>query len=321
MKKTCALILAVLLLATAAACGGSKPAPTSPPASPGTSTPSPDGGEGLTITDMKGRTRTLEKPVERIVVLTAADCEILFALGAGDKVVARGEYCDYPAEALELPAVSSGSETNIEQIIALNPDVVIMSTMDQTLDQIESIENAGIPVLTTNAQTIDGVYEAIAMIGQVVGRNQEAENLIQYMKDAFAELVAKVPQAEKKPTIYVEVSPLRYGLWAAGKGTFVNELAEMLGAENIFADIDQWGEVSEEQVIQRDPDFIVTTTMSFEGDTDPIEEILSRPGWSGIKAIANGKVFNADGYEIIRPGPRLVDAARQLYDFLYGDAA
>ncbi|NLM84944.1 MAG: ABC transporter substrate-binding protein [Clostridiales bacterium] len=307
MKKICALLIATLLLASFAACkGGGTKAPPAP--------------EGRTVTDMTGRTVTLPEQVERIVVLTAGDCEILYALGAGDRIVGRGEYCDYPADVLDVPSVQSGYDTNVEQIVALKPDVVVMSTMAQTNEHIESIEKVGIPVVVTEAPNLGGVYEAIALLGQVVGKTSEADALIQSMKDAFAALKAKVPQLDKKPAVYFEVSPLQYGLWAAGSGTFMDELGNMLGAENIFADLTGWVQVSEEQVIQRNPDFIVTTTMSYEGSPDPIEEIKSRAGWENITAVASGRILNADNDEITRPGPRLADAARQLFELLYGGA-
>ena len=90
--------------------------------------------QGRTVTDMKGRDIVLNEDVTRVVALTAADCEILYAIGAGDVLVGRGEYCDYPEAALSLPAVQSGAGTNIEQIIALTPQVVFMDTMAQSVE-------------------------------------------------------------------------------------------------------------------------------------------------------------------------------------------
>ena len=87
----------------------------------------------------------------KIVALTAADCEILYAIGAGDTLVGRGEYCDYPAPVADVPAVQSGAETNIEQIISLRPQVLLMSTMDQTEEQVSQLDTAGISVVVSNA--------------------------------------------------------------------------------------------------------------------------------------------------------------------------
>ena len=120
---------------------------------------------GVTVTDMMGREVTLTQPATRIVALTASDCEILCALGAEDTLVGRGEYCDYPESILDVPAVQSGAETNIEQIIALEPQVVLMSAMAQDKDQVDTLEQAGIQVVVSNAQDIAGVYTAIRLIG------------------------------------------------------------------------------------------------------------------------------------------------------------
>ena len=128
-----------------------------------------------------------------------------------------------------------------------------------------------------------------------------------------AEIAAKSEKSDK--TIYFEVSPLQWGLWTAGSGTFMDELATMCGVTNAFADISGWQSISEEQVIERNPDYIVS--IAGMGDT-AVEEILGRDGWGDISAVKNGSVYNADSNAISRPGPRLKDAAIELYDFING---
>jgi iron complex transport system substrate-binding protein len=108
---------------------------------------------GLTVTDMTGREIALDGPASKIVALTASDVEIIYALGAGDLLVGRGEYCDYPAEVLDKPVVKSGAETNLEEILALQPDVVLMATMAQTEDQVNALEQAGVRVIVSDAPT------------------------------------------------------------------------------------------------------------------------------------------------------------------------
>ena len=295
-------------------------APTEAPVSTETPTatfaPTPE-STAIAVTDMAGRAVTLDAPAEKIVALTAADCEILYAIGAGDKLVGRGEYCNYPQDILSVPTVQSGNETNIEQIIALQPQLVILSIMAQTKEQVSALEAAGIKVFASDAQNIEGVYEGIALIGQLVGKSAEAEVVVGQMKASFADITAKVTGNGEK-TVYFEVSPLQYGLWTAGKGTFMDEIATMLGLKNAFADVTGWGEVSEEQVIERNPDYIVTVAMYFGEGTTPVEEILSRKGWENMEAIKNSAVYNADSNEISFPGPRLVNAAEKLYAFVYG---
>ena len=229
----------------------------------------------------------------------------------------RGEYCDYPEECLALPVVNSGAETNIEQILALQPDVVIMDTMAQTTEQVEALQNAGVSVVVTREAGIEGVYEAIKLIAAVTGREAEGAQVIQGMKDAFASLT----RVGEGKTIYFEVSPLQWGLWTAGAGTFMDEIAGMLGLTNAFADVQGWAGISEEQLLSRDPDYIVTTTMYYGEGPTPVEEIMGRDGWAGLKAIQAGQVFNADSNAITRPGPRLADAALALYQFIVDHGA
>lgn len=273
----------------------------------------------VTVTDMAGREIALDAPATKVVALTASDCEILAALGAEDTLVGRGEYCDYPESILEVPAVQSGADTNLEQIIALEPQVVIMAKMAQTEEQVAALEEAGIRVVVSDAQDIEGVYTAIRLIGALVGRNDEAEVMVADMQSAFADIAAKSENTGK--TVYFEVSPLQWGLWTAGKGTFMDELATLCGLTNAFADVEGWAEISEEQVLERDPDYIVTISMYYGEGPIPVEEIKSRAGWEGLKAVQNDAILNADSNEISRPGPRLKDAAETLYQFVSGDEA
>lgn len=339
LKKILALLLAVCLLLGVTACAktqtpdapqdaDSQPVESENKTEENGKTETPEVPEdkaepepeqtGVTVTDMTGREITLDAPAERIVALTAADCEIVYALGAGDKLVGRGEYCDYPAEVYDVPSVQSGYETNIEQILALEPQVLLMATMDQTTEQVEQLENAGIHVVVSDAQDIEGTYTAIRMIGALLGKDAEAETLCAGMQQLFADLAEK-STGDGTQTVYFEVSPLEYGLWTAGKNTFMDEAAQMLGLKNCFDDVEGWGEVSEEQVLERNPDFIVTISMYFGEGPTPEEEIASRAGWENVTAVKNGKILNLPNNELSRPGPRLADGVQALYDFAYGE--
>ena len=286
-KKTLALLLAALLM-LAVCCAMAESA-------------------SVTITDMYGREVSLDAPATRIVALTAADCEILCALGCEDALVGRGEYCDYPESILDVPVVQSGAETNIEEILALNPQVVLMGDMAQSLEQVEQLEQNGVRVVVSDAENIAGTYTAIRMTGALMGRDEAAEALVADMQATFDAIAAKAEPTGR--TVYFEVSPLAWGLWTAGANTFMDELATICGLTNAFADVDGWAAISEEQVLARDPDYIVTIAMYFgEGET-PVEEIVGREGWQGMKAVQSGSVYNADSNAVSRPGPRLKDAA------------
>ena len=267
----------------------------------------------ITVTDMFGREVTIEGPVTRVIAMAPGDCEILCALGCEDALVGRGLYCDYPASMLAVPAVQSGTNMNLEEILALNPQVIILNDMAHTTDQVAMLEQNGIVVIATEADSLEEVYVNIRLLGQIMGKEAEAEAIIADMQATFADIAARSTGSGK--TVYFEVMPLEWGLWSAGTNTFMHELAEICGVTNAFADIDGWQAISQEQVIARSPDYIVLVTGM--GDT-AVDEVMGRAGWGDITAVRNGKVYNADSYTMTRPGPRLKDAAVDLFNFLYG---
>lgn len=269
-----------------------------------------------TLADMAGRELVLDAPLTRVIALNPADCEILYALGAQDVLVGRGEYCNYPEDVLSLPSVNSGAQTNIEQILALQPEVIIMSKMAQTVEQVEALEKAGVRVVISDAQSLEGVYEAIALLGELTGREEAAEALAQEMRSGFDAIRQQAQTIEK--TVYFEVSPLEWGLWTSGKDTFLDELAQIVGLTNAFSDVTGWAEISQEQVLERDPDYIVTTAAYYGEGELPVDEIASREGWQDLRAVKNGAIYNADADMTSRPGPRLLDAAQALADFVHG---
>ena len=300
-KRLLPLLIVLALLFGLTGCGNSVQSDTQPSA--------------LTVTDRMGREIALNAPARRIVALTASDCEILYAIGAGDTLIGRGEYCDYPAEVLNIPVMDAGGTVNWEEIIALKPDVVLLGNMSRE-EQIAQLEKAGIPVVIAEADDIAGVYQSVELLGELTGRVESANAVVEQMKTRFADIQAKAGDGTK--TVYFEVSPLPYGLWTAGSGTFMDEIAGMLGVKNCFADVDGWGEISQEQVLQRDPDFIVSIAMYYDDGPTPEEEILSRPGWENVSAVKNKAVLNLRNDELSRPAPRLADGAQALFDFIYG---
>jgi len=320
------LALTCLLLPGLAGCsqpagtdGGDASASASTGGNP-SATPAPSSSTGsagiISVIDQTGTLVQLDKPAERVVALTASACEIAYALGAGEAVVGRGEYCDWPAEVLALPVVQSGADTNIEQIIALDPDLVVMATMAQNPEQARQLAGAGIAVYSSDATDIAQTYESIEQLGVLLGKDEAAADIIAQMQATFAEIAAQ----KVSGTIYFEVSPLELGLWASGSNTFMNEVAEMMGLENIFADVDGWAQVSEEQVLQRNPDYILTVGMYTGQGPRPEEEVLARANWRNISAVKNGAVLNLPDNELARPGPRLADGAKKLHDFVLANS-
>ena len=158
------------------------------------------------------------------------------------------------------------------------------------------------------------IHDLLVQYQQQLMDDKVAE-LIKAMEDSFEEI--RSHSADTGLTVYFEVSPLQYGLWTAGKGTFMDELASICGLRNAFSDVEGWAQISEEQVLQRNPDLIVTISMA-EGEQNLEEEIAGRSGWEHVKAVEEGHIYAADNDEFSRPGPRLMDAAKTLSDIVQG---
>ena len=171
-------------------------------------------------------------------------------------------------------------------------------------------------VVISDAQNLAGVYDAIEMLGELTGYLEKAADLSAEMRAGFEVLSARAEVTGK--TVYFEVSPLEWGLWTSGADTFLDELAQIVGLTNAFSDVTGWAEISQEQVLARDPDYIVTTAAYYGEGELPVDEIVAREGWQDLKAVKNDAVYNADADMTSRPGPRLLDAAQDLFDFVYG---
>jgi len=300
IRVSCAALSVALVLS---GCGLSKKN-AAPAAAPGK----------YTVTDSRGVEVSFESVPEKIVSLLPSNTEIIYALGLGDKLVAVSTYCNYPEEAKGKTQMDSGSKTNVEALIGLDPDIVLMGKMAQTDAQYKQLEEAGIKLIVTDANNIADAYVMIEMLGKTFRVESKATALVDEMKKAFADIREQV-KGKPAGRVYVEISPVQYGPWTCGKGTFQDELLTLVGAKNIFDDIEGWQKVSEEQVIERNPDFIFTTDMY--SYPDPVAEITGREAWSRTTAVKRAKVFLTDGDQLARPGPRLVDAAKELVSIMY----
>lgn len=274
----------------------------------------------ITVQDMVGREITLAAPADKVVVLMPADAEILWALGAQDTVIGVGTYCATPEESAvmpgieELPVVNSGYVTNVEQILSLQPQVIILTTMDHSADLVNALAAGGVQVAVTDAKDLGGVYDAIRLIGALVGKDAEAAQLAADMQRELADIAARAGDTGK--TLYIEESPIQWGLWTAGAGTYMDDLAAICGLKNIFSDLEGHQPVSAEQVIDRNPDVIVTMSMYYGYGDLPDAEIKGREGWENISAVRNDAVLYDATNAVALPGPRLVDVARMLLEMV-----
>lgn len=308
MKRQ-SVILSVLLLLVLilSACAG----PATPAATP---TASP-----LVMTDGLGRTVTLAQPAQRVVSLAPSNTEILFAVGAGSQVVGRDNFSNYPPEALELPGLGDFMGFSIEQIVALNPDLVLLAEIHPP-ELVKSLEDAGLTVYyLKNPLALEEMYSMVITVGELTGHKTDAEALVTQLSTRVAAIQQKIADVEQRPTVFYEIDGTDPSKpWTTGRGTFIDTLLEMAKAENVGRAMDsQYGQLSIEAILAADPDFILLGDANF-GVTP--EQVAARAGWGELTAVKEGRVLPFNDDLVSRPGPRLVDGLEELVKILHEEA-
>jgi iron complex transport system substrate-binding protein len=293
------------------------PATTAPPTeAPATQAPTDPAVEtALTITDGLGREVTLNGPAQRIISLAPSNTEILFAIGAGDQVVGRDQLSDYPEAAKNVTDVGSSFEAlNTEQIVSLKPDLVLAAEIN-TPEQVKQLEDLGLTVYyLKNPLTLEEMYGNLEIVAQLTGHREETADLIESLKARVAAVDEKIAPISSRPTVFYELDATDPAKpFTAGKGTFITQLIDRAGGQNIAADIDGYPQLSLEQVVSADPNFIILGDARY-GVTP--ESIAQRPGWENLTAVENGQVVPFNDDLVSRPGPRLVDALEELAKLL-----
>ncbi|OXS76904.1 ABC transporter substrate-binding protein [Lysinibacillus sp. KCTC 33748] len=272
----------------------------------------------IKITDATGKDITLEAPPEKIVSLIPSNTEILFGLGLNDEIVGVSDNDDYPAEATKKDKVG-GTDYNIEQIIALSPDIVFAhaSGMSYSKGAIEQLEAAGVKVfVVADAKSFNETYKTIEQLGRATGKLEEAKKIVTNMKAKVKEVETKLEGVEPKK-VFVESSD-EPQIYTAGKGTFMNEMLEMIHAENVAADVnDDWYPIDAEQIIAKNPDVIV---VAYNYVPNILTKIPKRPGFDTISAVKNKAIVQVDESTTSRQGPRLADGLEEIAKAVYPEA-
>jgi iron complex transport system substrate-binding protein len=274
---------------------------------------------GITLTDGLGRQVQLESAAQRVVSLAPSNTEILFALGAGDKVVGRDEVSDYPAEALALPTVGGWSGFSAEAIVALEPDLVLAAEINSP-ELVAELEGLGLTVYyLSNPKTLEELYVNIEIVATLTGR--DATKLTDSLKARVAAVDEKIAPLSYHPTVFYEVDATDPSKpYSVGPGTFIHLLINRAGGANaveLAGITDPYPQISLEQLVVAPPDFIILGD-SMWGTT--AEAVAARPGWDTLKAVVEGKVFPFDDNLVSRPGPRLVDGLEALAKLLHPES-
>jgi iron complex transport system substrate-binding protein len=291
-----------------------QPEPTIAPAN--TAMPEPT-EEAITIVDGLDREVMLAAAAEKIVSMAPSNTEILFAIGAGDQVIGRDEFSDYPAEASDLPSVGGGfGDYNLEAIVDLEPDLVLAAEIN-TPEQVKALSDLGLTVfLLANPTSLDEMYANLLTVAELTGHLEDTEGLVEDLMDRVAAVDAVIASAEDIPTAFYELDATDPSApWTAGSGTFIDTLVTQAGGQNIASDLEgQYLQLSIEEILVRDPQVILLGDAAYGVTPESLQE---RTGWSGLSAVVDNKIYTFDDNLVSRPGPRLVDGLEQLAKLLH----
>ena len=336
-----AAMLALVLMATVlAGCGGTATTsgtgtptqtgtttPTPTPSSTGTPTPSSTPSAtsprptSVTVTDQIGRTVTINGTPQRIISLAPSNTEILYALGLGDKLVARTDYDNYPPEVTQKPSIGGFSTPNIEQIVAMNPDLVLAAQI-QAAQVIPQLEADGITVVCLNPENLQQVLDSITLVGKVTGAEQAASDLVASMQqriDAITSKTKDLTAAQRPRTMYlVWPDPIMVG----GGDTLQGEMIQAAGGTNIAQDLKGYATMNIESVLAANPQVMIASTGMGEGADAGYQFIKTDSRLAETDARVNGQVYAVDQDLVSRAGPRIVDAleafAKAIHPELFG---
>lgn len=270
--------------------------------------PEPE-GHYRTFEDSYGRIVNLPESIDRIVSLAPSVTETLYALGLGDKIVGVTEYCNYPAAALSVPKIGDLIDPSVEVIYDLQPDLVIASTHN-TRETVDMLGNLGVrTIVITNEDTIAGVLLSIADIARATGREDEGRDLIADLLIRI-EAVKQAVAGRTPPRVYYVISYGEYGDFTAGSDTFINELIETAGGENVVKS-KGWS-YSIEQLIIDDPDMLICP--DYEGFS---ENLLSTSGYNLLSAVKTNSIYKINNDVVDRQGPRIAEAVERLARILH----
>ena len=270
----------------------------------------------VTVMDDFGNEVTLEKAPESIVSLAPVDTEILFALGAGDSVTGRTDYCNYPEEAADVDSIGTYMEPNMELILSKSPDLVVASGfIDDNIRQ--QLEENGTAIFITNASDLESTEKNIETLGKLIGHDAEAEEVVKNMEDEWTDLSAELENVKEEKSAFIDIG----SLYSAGPSSLLDNSMQMIKVENVAADADSaWPQLSAEAVVEPNPDVYISLYST-------LEDVQQTAGLSDLACLNEDGGFiyiddsSVEGDMIQRPGPRYVEGLKVLAELVYPEIA
>jgi iron complex transport system substrate-binding protein len=265
------------------------------------------------VVDDAGHELRLSAPPTRIISLIPATTELLIALGATDRIVARTDF-DYDPALAALPSVGPGLTPSLEWLVSLQPDLIIAWPDSRDRGLTAQLRALGIPVYGARLESLDHIATTTRRLGTLLGLAAGADSLVHTMETGFDE-VRRAVAGRNRPVVFYVVGhepPM-----TAGPGTFLDELITLAGGQNLFSDAPGWPHISLEEALRRQPDLLIVPLG--EGNTLP-ERLARRPGWRELDAVRAGRIHSIDANVAHRPGPRIAEVARTLAELIHPEA-
>lgn len=261
---------------------------------------------GIEVTDDRGRVVKLAAPPRRVVSLLPSLTETVCELGQCQRLVGVDRYSNFPASVKALPQLGGGLDPSIEAVVAARPDLVLVSASSRAADRLEAL---GLKVVVVEPKTHADVQRVLRKVAQALGQPvAEADRVWRHIDAAVSAAAQSLPASARSTRVYFEVNRAPYG---AGASSFIGETLTRLGVKNILPpELGPFPKINPEFVVRANPDLIMVGDRNFAGMTD-------RPGWQRMRAVAEKRlcVFKPDDSDVlVRPGPRMAEAARLMAD-------
>ena len=272
----------------------------------------------VTVTDTDGNLVTITEKPDKIISLAPVCTEIIYAVGAGDRLVGDTDYCNYPEAARYVEKVGGFSTISSEKVIALSGgNTVIFANPNNGKGVIDYLKQQGCTVIVVDIRSVGDIYAAFNLIGKAVGCAENAEKINAGITAALKAVTDKIPDTAERPSAAYIISTNPY--YIAGKNTFQDELITLSGGVNAFSDVDGWGAVTLEKILIEDPDIILLDSDMNSGSpaSGVIEKFTSDARIAALSAVKNNQVYvvNADIFD--RGGPRITEAVDTLSKILH----
>jgi len=268
------------------------------------------------VVDETGREVRVPQPVLRIVSLAPSLTETIYALGVQDHLVGDTEYCDYPPDAQKKQKVGDLLNPSLEEIVSLHPDLVVVTKSINRLDTVLALKALHVPAYSTDTNTVEQIISSTAHLADVLGVPGAGDALVAELRMRLESLQQRLAKVQPSRVLFVVWDE---PLISVGKNTFIADALRYAGAASIVDSTQNWPQISLEEVIRQQPDFLIFTQNHSSGGTVDVDALASRPGWRGLDAVHNHR-YAVISEAVNRPAPRIISAIEELARQLHPEA-